>query len=57
MYKYWGTYIELSNLQSLPKSLLSSVCWEKEGEKDGQGAGVFQEDKVANAMSSGTIVS
>lgn len=33
------------------------MCWEKEGEKDGQGAGVFQEDKVANAMSSGTIVS
>ena len=30
MHKYWGTDIELSNLQSLPKSLLS-VCWEKEG--------------------------
>ena len=35
----------------------STVCWEREGEKDEQGAGVFQEDKVANAMSSGTIVS
>ena len=33
------------------------MCWEREGEKDEQGAGVFQEDKVANAMSSGTIVS
>ena len=33
------------------------MCWEKEGEKDEQGAGVLQEDKVANAMSSGTTVS
>lgn len=35
----------------------STVCWEREGVKDGKRAGVFPEDKVGNAMSSGTTLS